>query len=276
MEKDISLRHDKRERKFAKWSILLLTCVLTVFCFIIPPTVFGQTCSLTLSQLNGPTLTVGETHQLRAAFFCVRGVPGIQINFQISGPNSGSSGSATTDDFGNASFSYVGNQEGTDTIEANYSSFSDQATATWTQESEPLITIKTAPTKLNVNSQGVLPMIVYGSADFDVQTIDPSSLLLNGAVSPKMYAYEDAGSKSPGEPDGFLDLTLKFDLPEVVETLGDTPSDGETVTLVLTGSLYNTVTVTRTARTATTIRAEQDVEIMNKGKRKKDKYDESF
>ena len=270
MKKDISFRHDKRERKLANLSILLLTCVLTVFCFMIPPTVFGQGCSLTLSQLNGPTLTVGETHQLRAAFFCVRGVPGIQINFQISGPNSDSSGSATTDDFGNASFNYVGNQEGTDTIEANYSSFSDQLTATWTQESKPPITIKTGPTKLNINSQGVLPIIVYGNEAFDVKTIDPRSLLLNGAVSPQMYAYEDAGSKS-GDPDGYIDLTLKFDLQEIVETLGDTPGDGETVTLVLTGSLYNTVTATQTARTATTIKAEQDVEIMNKGKRKKGK-----
>jgi hypothetical protein len=275
MKKDISLRQDKRERTFAKWLILLLTCVLTVTYLIIPPTVFGELCSedgVTLSPLS-TTLAVGETHQLDATY-CERGwiMTGVKIDFEIEGQNSSSSGSAITDAItGIASFTYQGNQEGVDKITASYYSVeSEEATATWTQKS-PDIEIETAPTKLNVNSQGVLPMIVYGSADFDVQTIDPSSLRLNGAVSPKMYAYEDAGSKSSGDPDGFLDLTLKFDLQEIVETLGDTPGDGETVTLVLTGSLYNTVTATQTARTATTIRAEQDVEIMNKGKRKKGK-----
>ena len=109
----------------------------------------------------------------------------------------------------------------------------------------------------------LLPMTVFGAEDFDVKSIDTSSLLLNGAVQPLRHEYEYAGSKS-GEPDSFLDLTLKFDLQEIVKTLGDSPSDGETVTLVLTGKLYDTLTDTQTARTATTIKAVQDVVIMNK------------
>jgi hypothetical protein len=276
MKKDISLRHDKRERAFAKWSILHLICMLTVAYLITPSTAFGQCWGVldgcTLSPPS-TTLAVGETHEL-VATCCEndRPMPPEKIDFEIEGPNYSSSGSAITDaSTGIASFTYQGTQEGEDTITAKTSKYtSNNATATWTQESEPPITIKTGPTKLNVNSQGVLPMIVFGTEAFDVQTIDPSSLLLNGAVSPLMHAYEDAGSKS-GEPDGFIDLTLKFDLQEIVETLGDTPSDGKTVTLVLTGSLYNTVSVTQTARTATTIRAEQNVEIMNKGKEKKGK-----
>jgi hypothetical protein len=271
MKKEISFRLDKRERIFAKWSILLLMVVLTITYFITPSTVFGQqACSLTLSPLS-KTLTVGETHQLNATLYCRPAAQeGDQIYFQITGPNSDSSGPATTDANGTAYFNYKGNGEGVDTIIAIYYSFqSNEATATWTQKSEPpTVDIETVPTKLNVNSQGVLPMTVFGAEDFDVKSIDPSSLLLNGAVPPLRHEYEDAGSKS-GERDGFLDLTLKFDVQEIVKTLGVTLSDGETVTLVLTGKLYDTQTATQTARTVTSIRAEQDLVIMNKVKRKK-------
>jgi hypothetical protein len=274
MKKEISFRLDKRERTFAKWSIALLMGVLTIAYFITPSNVFGQPqCNwegLTLSPLS-ETLAVGETHQLTAKY-CSRGYfqEGIEVDFQITGPNSSSSGLATTDTNGTAYFNYEGNGEGVDTIIAIYFSFqSNEATATWTQKSEPpTVDIETGPTKLNVNSQGVLPMTVFGAEDFDVKSIDTSSLLLNGAVQPLRHEYEYAGSKS-GEPDGFLDLTLKFDLQEIVKTLGDSPSDGDTVTLVLTGSLYNTETATQTAaRTATTIKAVQDVVITNKVKRK--------
>jgi hypothetical protein len=276
MEKDISLRHDKRERTFAKWSILLLTCVLAVTYLITPSTVFGQ-CGdgLTLLPLS-KTLAVGETHQLKATF-CLRGVPqkDKQVDFKIIGPNSASSGSAvtaTTDDQeGIASFNYQGNGEGEDRIIAIPKDFpafvSNEVTATWTQQSESL-NIETGPSKLNVNSQGVLPMIVFGTEDFDVQMIDPSSLRLNGVVLPLRHTYEDGASK-PGEPDGFIDLYLKFDIQKIVETLGVTLSDGQLVTLVLTGKLYDTETVTKTARTVTSIKAEQEMVIMNKGKEKK-------
>jgi hypothetical protein len=271
MEKEIAFRHDKREKKFAKWSILLLTCILTVFCLITASTAFGQ-CGdgLTLSPLS-KTLTVGETHQLIATF-CLRRMPqtGKQVDFQIIGPNSASSSSAYTDQEGIAYFNYTGNQEGVDTITAIFFSFeSEKATATWTQQSESL-NIETGPSKLNVNSQGVLPMIVFGTEDFDVQMIDPSSLLLNGAVPPLRHAYEDGASKS-GEPDGFIDLYLKFDIQEIVETLGVTLNDGDPATLVLTGKLYDEKTATQTARTATSIRAVQKVMIVKKGKEKKGK-----
>ena len=275
MEKDISLRHDKRERKFAKWSILLSTCVLTVFYLITPSTVFGACVLQSLSPLSA-TLTVGETHQLKATVYCRESSPeGIQIYFQITGPNFDSSGYAITDGNGIADFNYKGNQDGKDTIIAIIydSPLSTAATAIWKEKSAD-INIETGPTKLNVNSQGVLPMIVYGSEDFDVQTIDSSSLLLNGAVPPLRHAYEDAGSKSSVDPDGFLDLPLKFDIQEIVKALeaqGVTLNDGQPVTLVLTGSLHDTETTIQTARTATTIRAEQKMVIMNKGKEKKGK-----
>jgi hypothetical protein len=276
VKKKISCKLDTKEKRFATWSILLLTCVLTVFYFITPSTVFGQACALqSLSPLSA-TLTVGETHQLKATVYCRESSPeGIEIYFEITGPNSASSGYATTDGNGEADFNYKGNQDGKDTIIAIIydSPLSTAATAIWKEKSAD-IKIETGPAKLNVNSQGVLPMIVYGSEDFDVQTIDPSSLLLNGAVPPQRHAYEDAGSKSSVDPDGFLDLSLKFDIQEIVKVLeaqGVTVNDGQPVTLVLTGSLHDTETAIQTARTATTIRAEQKMVIMNKGKEKKGK-----
>ena len=272
MKKDISLRHDKRERTFANLSILLLTCVLTVAYLITPSTAFGQCWGVldgcTLSPLR-TTLAVGETHEL-VATCCEndRPMPPEKIEFKIMGPNYSSSASVTAET-GVAKFNYQGTQEGEDTITAKTSKYtSNNATATWTQESEPPITIKTGPTKLNVNSQGVLPMIVFGTEDFDVQMIDPSSLRLNGVVLSLRHTYEDGASTS-GEPDGFIDLYLKFDIQEIVETLGVTLSDGQLVTLVLTGKLYDTETVTKTARTVTSIKAEQEMVIMNKGKEKK-------
>jgi hypothetical protein len=115
-----------------------------------------------------------------------------------------------------------------------------------------------------------MPMIVFGTEDFDVQMIDPSSLRLNGAVLPLRHTYEDGASKS-GEPDGFIDLYLKFDIQEIVETLGVTLNDGDPATLVLTGKLYDEKTASQTARTATNIRAVQKVVIVKKGKEKKGK-----
>jgi hypothetical protein len=172
-----------------------------------------------------------------------------------------------------AYFNYKGNKEGEDTITAIYYSYkSEEATATWTEGSAD-VNIETGPIRLNVNSQGVLPMIIYGTENLDVEMIDPRSLLLNGAARPLWHAYEDAASKS-GEPDGFVDLCLKFDIQEIVkalEALGVTLSDGQPVTLVLTGNFYDTEMVTKTARTAKSIRGEQEMVIMNKGKEKKGK-----
>ena len=272
MKKKTSSKLDKTEKKFAKCLTLLSTCVLTVLYSITPSVVFGA-CALQFLSPPNATLTVGETHQLTATVYCrVESPEGIDIYFEITGANSDSSGYATTDGNGMADFYYKGNQDGTDTITAICDSpLNTAATVTWNPKSAD-IEIETGPAKLNVNSQGVLPMIVYGRKDFNVQTIDPSSLLLNGAVPPQRHAYEDAGSKSSVDPDGFLDLSLKFDIQEIVKALeaqGVILSDGQPVTLVLTGSLHDTETAIQTARTATTIRAEQKMVIMNKVKRKK-------
>ena len=112
------------------------------------------------------------------------------------------------------------------------------------------------PNPVNTKSQGVLPVAILGTADFDVTQIDPASLyLVNPLLPPTIVAlplrwsYEDVGT--PYEPfvgktaiidcttlgaDGFLDLAVTFDTQAVVPVLG-TVADGQAVLLQLRGSL---------------------------------------
>ncbi|NIM99337.1 MAG: hypothetical protein GTO24_15060 [candidate division Zixibacteria bacterium] len=100
------------------------------------------------------------------------------------------------------------------------------------------------PNPLNVRSKGVLPVAVLGNEDFDVTTIDPAGVRLEG-VAPIRWSYEDVATPFEGEPeachdlngDGYMDLTLKFDVPELVGTLALNQLAGETILLQLTGIL---------------------------------------
>ena len=105
------------------------------------------------------------------------------------------------------------------------------------------------PTPLPCQAQGVLPVAVLGSPDFDVTDVDLSSLLLEG-VPPIRWAFEDvgasgapSGSATPCDEcgdapaDGIADLTLKFDNIAVVEALG-VATDRECVVLTLTGATW--------------------------------------
>lgn len=89
------------------------------------------------------------------------------------------------------------------------------------------------PNPLNVNSHGDLPVAVLG-ASIDVTKIDPSTVSLQG-VAPLRSAYEDV------DGDGALDLSLKFDVPSVVQALanglGRPLRDGEVVRVRLTANL---------------------------------------
>jgi sugar lactone lactonase YvrE len=90
---------------------------------------------------------------------------------------------------------------------------------------------------LNRSSKGVIPVCVVGAEGFDVTTIDPSTIRLEGAA-PMRWSLEDVstwGMPSAG-PDGILDLSLKFDTQELSFTLEDAKK-GDTVTLTLTGNL---------------------------------------
>ncbi|MHC4155444.1 MAG: hypothetical protein ACYST6_11060 [Planctomycetota bacterium] len=107
----------------------------------------------------------------------------------------------------------------------------------------------TCPNPLNVRSQGLLPVAILGLEDLDVDTIDIASIRLEG-VAPVRSSYEDVATPADGNececttagPDGYIDLSLKYRTPEIVEELVNAHgnlADGEMLTLTLTGVLSN-------------------------------------
>jgi hypothetical protein len=107
------------------------------------------------------------------------------------------------------------------------------------------------PNPINLKGGGVLPVAICGTDEFDVTTIDPGTILLTRegyeeGVSPLRWSYEDVATPYTGEEecgchdldgDGIMDLTLKFDKKEVVNTLELENVEGETIPLILTGNL---------------------------------------
>lgn len=104
---------------------------------------------------------------------------------------------------------------------------------------------QSCPNPLNPRSRGVLPVAILGREEFDVATIDPTSIRLEGAA-PLRWSIEDVATPVAGEgeececttegEDGYLDLTLKFAAQEIAAALGDL-SDDEVISLALTGAL---------------------------------------
>ena len=122
------------------------------------------------------------------------------------------------------------------------------------------------PNPINTKSGGVVPAAILGTESFDVTTIDPSTVLFEG-VSPVTWAFEDVTMPATGQgecndteegPDGFVDLTLKFDTKELVAALGEV-NDGDALTLTISGSLLN----------GQSLEADDCVIIITKGKPKK-------
>jgi len=93
------------------------------------------------------------------------------------------------------------------------------------------------PNPLGLKDKGVLPVAILGTADFDVSQVDPATILLEG-VAPLRWALEDVGTAGDplAGPDGFTDLSLKFDAQAIVAVLGPV-NDGDVVVLHLTGNL---------------------------------------
>jgi len=102
------------------------------------------------------------------------------------------------------------------------------------------------------NSKGpVLPVAILGTADIDVRDIDPASLTLLGEP-PVRWAYEDVAAPvgedaEPCEcttagPDGFEDLTVKFDKTAIVAALGVT-YDGQVIPLTINGEMFDGVPI---------------------------------
>lgn len=104
------------------------------------------------------------------------------------------------------------------------------------------------PNPFNVDGKGVLPVAIVGTEEFDVSKVDPASVRLEG-VAPLRWSLEDVctpylpllgkeGRLACTEegPDGYTDLTLKFDHLQIAGALGDV-ADGDEFTLTLKGSL---------------------------------------
>jgi hypothetical protein len=110
---------------------------------------------------------------------------------------------------------------------------------------------QSCPNPLNVKSKGVLPVAILGSADFDVHDIDIATIQLAG-VDPNRSNYEDVARPlvdadececSTEEPDGYMDLTLKFNTQEIVGAIG-LVADGDELVLELTGLLHDDTPIT--------------------------------
>jgi hypothetical protein len=105
------------------------------------------------------------------------------------------------------------------------------------------------PNPIEIVSKGVLPVAICGTEDFDVRTIDPSTVKIyiegnEEGVSPIRWSYEDVATPYTGPPegghalrrDGYLDLVFHFDTKAVV-ALDLASHVGETIPLIVRGNL---------------------------------------
>jgi len=163
------------------------------------------------------------------------------------------------------------------TISSNPGGLIFEITITYETNLDVPVDIKptSCPNPLNVKSKGVLPVAILGTADFDVTQVDLESVRLTYGedgvkISPLRWALEDVATPfvpftgkedcldcTTAGPDGYLDLTLKFDMQEVVAALGEV-NDGDCLVLQLTGKLNDGTTE---------ISGEDVVRILKKGKK---------
>jgi hypothetical protein len=81
----------------------------------------------------------------------------------------------------------------------------------------------------------VIPVTIFGSADFDSGTIDPYTVYLDGAVVRVKGKSGNAGSLEDVNDDGVLDLVIQI-IDDGVNSTGDT-------TATLTGQTFDGVSI---------------------------------
>jgi hypothetical protein len=106
------------------------------------------------------------------------------------------------------------------------------------------------PNPFNVKQQGVTPMAIVGTEDFDVTLVDPESIVLigpdGGLTPPIKWSYDDSTAPPEGEEpcdcyegggDGYLDLVFHFESQDIVGILGAV-SDWDVVVLGMEAELF--------------------------------------
>lgn len=110
---------------------------------------------------------------------------------------------------------------------------------------------ESCPNPLNKKSNGVIPVAILGTEDFDVMTIDPETIRLSlgeEGVAPLRWSWEDVATPFENfdvelcnchdlNGDGYLDLTVKFKTQEVVDTLDLCQYSDDTIPFTITGNL---------------------------------------
>jgi hypothetical protein len=102
-----------------------------------------------------------------------------------------------------------------------------------------------------MGANGILPVAILGSEEFDVGSINVASILLHG-VAPIRSDYEDVSAPvvdadeacectSVG-PDGYIDLTLKFDRQDIAAALGEV-NDGDVIELTIEGETADGIAI---------------------------------
>lgn len=91
------------------------------------------------------------------------------------------------------------------------------------------------PNCFNSNEHGVIPVAILGSEDFDASTVDPFTVVLDGAGVRVKGKSGNAGSLEDVNLDGYMDLVV-----QIVDDGGYSPGD---TAATLTGKTYDLVPI---------------------------------
>ena len=95
------------------------------------------------------------------------------------------------------------------------------------------------PNSINLGSNGVVPVAILGSEDFDAAEVNPLTVTLSGAAAKLKGNSGNAGSLEDVNNDGYLDRVVQVYTEQLVLTSGDTVAVLNAYTyagLALTGS----------------------------------------
>jgi hypothetical protein len=105
------------------------------------------------------------------------------------------------------------------------------------------------PNPLQNGGDGLLPVAILGTDGFDVTVIDPQTVQVEGVAALRWnfgyaskpyepYTGKETCDQCTSQSDRYLDLVLKFDKRDIIESLGDVEY-GECRVLHLTGKLFD-------------------------------------